>query len=71
MQNDLKSKGTGKANIDLPVSRFAKGKYIIKVYDDQKIIGTVLSYLACNFFSIATNIVSAFLSYPFKTIHTD
>lgn len=35
-----KSKGTGKVTIDLPVDKLAAGKYIIKVYDNQKAIGS-------------------------------
>jgi hypothetical protein len=35
-----KSKGAGRATIDLPVSRLAKGKYIITVYNNQKVIGS-------------------------------
>jgi hypothetical protein len=35
-----KAKGTGKITIDLPIARLAKGKYIIKVYNKQKTIGT-------------------------------
>ena len=34
------SKAAGRTIIDLPISRFAKGKYIIKVYNDNKAIGT-------------------------------
>lgn len=35
-----KSKGTGQIAIDLPITRLAKGKYIIKVFNKQKTIGT-------------------------------
>jgi len=35
-----KSKGSGKATVDLPVNKLAKGKYIIKIFDKQKTIGT-------------------------------
>jgi hypothetical protein len=35
-----KTKGSGKAIIDLPIQKFVKGKYIIKVYNKQKTIGT-------------------------------
>jgi hypothetical protein len=35
-----KSKGTGKVTIDLPVDKLAAGKYIIKVYNSQKVIGS-------------------------------
>ncbi|MBL7741339.1 MAG: S8 family peptidase [Chitinophagaceae bacterium] len=35
-----KSKGPGKATIDLPVNKLSKGKYIIAVYDNQKLIGS-------------------------------
>jgi serine protease AprX len=35
-----KTKGTGKITLDLPIIRLAKGKYIIKVYNKQKTIGT-------------------------------
>lgn len=34
------SKGSGKAVINLPVSHLAKGKYIITVYDNGKLVGT-------------------------------
>ncbi|MDP4264046.1 MAG: S8 family serine peptidase [Bacteroidota bacterium] len=34
------SKGTGTIIIDLPVNNLAKGKYIITVYDNQKMAGT-------------------------------
>ncbi len=34
------SKAAGRLIIDLPISRLAKGTYIIKVYNDKKIIGT-------------------------------
>jgi serine protease AprX len=34
------SKGPGKTSIVLPVSQFAKGKYIIRVYNKQKLIGS-------------------------------
>jgi hypothetical protein len=34
------SKGTGKTIIDLPVNNLASGKYIITVYNNQKIVGT-------------------------------
>jgi serine protease AprX len=36
----IQSKPAGRTIIDLPISRFAKGKYIIKVYNDNKAIGT-------------------------------
>jgi hypothetical protein len=36
-----RTKGTGKITIDLPIIRLAKGKYIIKVYNKGKTIGTV------------------------------
>jgi serine protease AprX len=35
------SKGTGRTTIDLPVSRLAKGSYVIKVYNKQKPVGAV------------------------------
>jgi hypothetical protein len=35
-----KSKGTGKTTVDLPVNKLAKGKYIITVYNNQKVIGS-------------------------------
>ncbi|HEY6503936.1 MAG TPA: S8 family serine peptidase [Chitinophagaceae bacterium] len=35
-----KSKGPGKTTIDLPVNKLAKGKYIITVYNNQKVIGS-------------------------------
>ncbi|MBK5269713.1 MAG: S8 family peptidase [Bacteroidia bacterium] len=35
-----KSKGSGKTSFDLPVQNFPKGKYIIKVYNKQKTIGS-------------------------------
>jgi serine protease AprX len=34
------SKGSGKISIDLPVNKLAKGKYIITVYNNQKVIGS-------------------------------
>jgi hypothetical protein len=34
------SKGTGQITIDLPIGRLAKGKYVIKVYNKKKLIGT-------------------------------
>jgi hypothetical protein len=34
------SKAAGRTIIDLPVSKLAKGKYFIKVYNDKKAIGT-------------------------------
>ena len=34
------SKGTGKATFDLPVGKLAKGRYIVKVYNNEKTIGT-------------------------------
>lgn len=34
------SKSAGRTIIDLPISRLAKGKYIIKAYNDKKTIGT-------------------------------
>lgn len=34
------SKGTGKATFDLPVEKLAKGRYVIKVYNNEKTIGT-------------------------------
>ncbi len=34
------SKASGRMIIDLPISKLAKGKYIIKVYNDTKAIGT-------------------------------
>jgi serine protease AprX len=37
----IRSKGTGKATIDLPVNKLSKGKYIITVYNKQKIVGSV------------------------------
>ncbi|MEO5564545.1 MAG: S8 family peptidase [Chitinophagaceae bacterium] len=40
MMQFQKSKGPGKTIIDLPVSQFAKGKYIIQVFDAQKWLGT-------------------------------
>jgi serine protease AprX len=36
----IKSKGTGRTDILLPVSKLSEGKYIIKIYNGQKIIGT-------------------------------
>jgi serine protease AprX len=36
-----KAKGPGRTMINLPIARLAKGKYIIKVYNKQKTIGTV------------------------------
>jgi len=36
----IRSKGTGKITIDLPVNKLAKGKYIITVYDKQKPVGS-------------------------------
>jgi serine protease AprX len=36
----LSSKGPGRTTIDLPVNKLSKGKYIIKVNDGQKKIGT-------------------------------
>lgn len=35
-----KSKGTGKATIDLPVQSLAKGKYIIQVFNASKLVGS-------------------------------
>lgn len=35
-----KAKGSGKASFDLPVQGLSKGKYIIRVYNKQKTIGT-------------------------------
>ncbi|MEI9913276.1 MAG: S8 family serine peptidase [Bacteroidota bacterium] len=35
-----KSKGTGRTTIDLPVNKLAKGKYIITVYNNQKLIAS-------------------------------
>ncbi|HET6766067.1 MAG TPA: S8 family serine peptidase, partial [Chitinophagaceae bacterium] len=34
------SKGAGRKIIDIPVSRLAKGKYFINIYDKNKLIGT-------------------------------
>jgi len=34
------SKGPGKTTVDLPVNILASGKYIIHIYDNQKVIGT-------------------------------
>jgi hypothetical protein len=34
------SKGTGKLTLDLPVMKLARGKYIVKVLDGNKIVGT-------------------------------
>ena len=34
------SKGTGKATFDLPITKFAKGRYIIKVFNSERLIGT-------------------------------
>lgn len=36
-----KSKGPGKATIDLPFNKLSKGKYIINVYNSQRMIGSV------------------------------
>ena len=36
----LQSKGTGKAYFDLPINKLAKGKYIIKVFNNLTAIGT-------------------------------
>lgn len=35
------NKGSGKKNIDLDLSKLAKGKYYIRVWNDKKIFGTV------------------------------
>ena len=35
-----KSKAAGRVTIDLPVGRLAGGKYIVTVYNNQKVIGT-------------------------------
>ena len=35
-----KSKAAGKINIDLPVNKLGKGKYIIQVYNNQQPIGS-------------------------------
>lgn len=35
-----RSKGTGKATFDLPVNKLSPGKYIITVYNNQKVIGS-------------------------------
>ena len=40
MYRMLASKGTGKVTLDLPIGKLAKGKYIIRVYNNQKTIGT-------------------------------
>ena len=36
-----KSKGMGKTTIDIPTGKLARGKYVIKVYNKQKEIGSV------------------------------
>lgn len=36
----IESKAGGKTTIDLPANKLAKGKYIITVYDNQKLIGS-------------------------------
>ena len=36
----LKSKTSGTANFEIPVSRFAKGKYYVMVYNDGKLLQT-------------------------------
>ena len=36
----IKSKGTGRITIDMPVDKLLKGKYYIKVLNGQKTIGT-------------------------------
>ena len=40
VQRLQESKGAGKKIIDIPVSKLAKGKYFINVYDKTKLIGT-------------------------------
>jgi hypothetical protein len=40
VQRLQESKGSGKKNIDLPVSKLAKGKYFINVYNKTVLIGT-------------------------------
>jgi len=35
-----KSKGPGRTTIDLPVNKLSKGKYIVRVYNNQKAIGS-------------------------------
>jgi subtilisin family serine protease len=40
VQRLQESKGSGKKNIDLPVSKLAKGKYFVNVYNKTVLIGT-------------------------------
>lgn len=40
VQRLQESKGSGRTIIDIPVSKLAKGKYFINVYDKNKLIGT-------------------------------
>lgn len=35
------SKGSGKASFDLPVEKLSKGKYLVTVYDNRRLVGTV------------------------------